>query len=364
MTNAVGGPPKRMPTHIIESMMCSLWGEHFGHPVGPDDDFFELGGDSLAILEIVLQARKLGLELRASQALRHPTPARLAESITVRSLDRAPERLLSLVSAAAHTKWPEIALATRSSTVSALTSDEGYGSPLVVIHSDSHRVAEQTALLRWELGRPIHSLHLPGLDGSVTDGAGIVALSYVLAEAVNAKQLGEPVSIAGFGIGAVFAHEVARALQAAGRQVDLLALVSPSLPGVAVPPRDALLRERVAVLGGRFGLGDGADGRDLLHQAHAAGWFEDVESPEELVHRQATWVELTSAVAERQFDGFHRYDGPSLLAADGARQVVAEKAWGPGLTSMEVCQLDHGLESPAGALRDPRLADALRKGRV
>lgn len=364
MTNAVGGLPKRMATHIIESMMCSLWGKHFGHPVGPDDDFFELGGDSLAVLEIVLQARKLGLEFRASQALRHPTPARLAESITVRSVDRAPEHLLSLVSAAARTNWPATTLAGRSDTVTALTGGEELGSPLVVIHSDSHRVAEQSALRRWGLGRPVHSLHLPGLDGSVTDGAGVIGSSRILAEAVSTKRLSEPVSILGFGIGAVFAHEVARALRAAGRQVDLLALVSPSLPGVAVPPRAALLLKRVAMLGARFGLGDGADGRDLLHQAHAAGWFEDVDSPEELVQRQATWVELASAVAERQLDGSNRYDGPSLLAVDGSDRMAAEQAWRSGLASVEVCQLDHGLESPAGALRDPRLADALRKGCV
>ncbi|MFC8076443.1 phosphopantetheine-binding protein [Streptomyces sp. NPDC057307] len=364
VTSAVGELPKRMPTHVIEALLCSLWGEHFGRPADPDDDFFELGGDSLSVLEIVLQARKRGLELRASQALRHPTPARLAESVTSRSTDRAPERLHALVSAAADmtrpglTPAPAPAPAGHDGTVTARTGSEEYRSPLFVVHSDSHRVAEQAALLRWSLGRPVRSLGLPGLDGSVTDSTAIVRSSRVLAEALRTEQSGGAVSIAGFGLGAVFAYEVARALRVAGRQVELLALLSPAMPGVAVPGTAALLRRRVAVLGARFGLGDSADARDLLLQAHAAGWFEDVESPEDLVHRQATWVKLTSAVAGHRLDGF---DGPALLAVDRAGLAVATEVWGAGLASSVVSPLDNELESPAGALRDPGLAEALRK---
>ncbi|WP_328912312.1 MULTISPECIES: phosphopantetheine-binding protein [unclassified Streptomyces] len=377
MTSAVSELPKRMPTHAVESLVCSLWGAYFGRPVDPDDDFFDLGGDSLAVLDIVLAARGHGLELRASQALRHSTPARLAEAVTMPSPGpAAPRRLLALVGAALDGDASSADGSATSADANGTTADAngtpadgsstptapGGGntrSPLFVIHSDSHRTAEQEALLRWELGRPVHGLRLPGLDGTVTDGPGIVRAARGVAEAVRERQPDGPVSIAGFGLGAVFACEAAHALQEAGRQVGLLALVSPALPGTAAPDRRALLAERVALLGARFGLEDGDGPGELLRQAHASGWFGDVASGAELVRMQAAWVELTAAVAGHRLGAVA---APALLAVDSARLAPAEEAWRPALASVEVCPLDHGLRSPAGALRDPRLAEALRGG--
>lgn len=366
VTSAVSELPKRMPTHAVESLVCSLWSAYFGRPVDPDDDFFDLGGDSLAVLDIVLAARGQGLELRASQALRHSTPARLAEAVTMPSPGpAAPQRLLALVGAALDGE-PDASPADGSATTAegdgtppAPARHAGAPGPLFVIHSDSHRTAEQEALLRWELGRPVHGLRLPGLDGTVTDGRGIVRASRRVAEAVRERQPAGPVSIAGFGLGAVFACEAARALQEAGRQIGLLALVSPALPGTAAPDRSALLAERVALLGARFGLEDGDGPPELLRQAHASGWFGDVASGAELVRMQAAWVELTAAVAGHRLGAVA---APALLAVDSARLAAAEEAWRPALASVEVCPLDHGLRSPAGALRDPRLAGALRGG--
>lgn len=63
-------------------MVCGLWADYFGRDVSPYDDFWDLGGDSLAMIDIVGRARALGLPVRSSVALRNPSPARLAAALT------------------------------------------------------------------------------------------------------------------------------------------------------------------------------------------------------------------------------------------------------------------------------------------
>ncbi|MEU5093682.1 thioesterase domain-containing protein [Streptomyces sp. NPDC020996] len=356
MTGTAGGLPERATTYAVETLLRSVWSEHFGHPVGPDDDFYELGGDSLAVVEIVLAARARGLPLRTSDALRQSTPARLAEALTVGRAARVPERLLSLVTDAAAGPWP------RAGTPRPDGQGGAEGLPLFTVHSDSHRRAERAALREWGLGRPVRGFGLPGLDGSVTDARDVPPAARALAESVGAEQPDGPLALAGFGPGAVLAFEAARALRAAGREIALLALVSPPAPAGAAS-RAELLSARTAALAARFGLGE-ADGPEaLLPAAHAAGWFEDVDSAAELVRRQAAGAAVAFALAGHRLDG-DAFDGPVLLAVDAAEQAAVEQAWGPVLSAPEVCRLDHGLASPAGALRDPRLAEALRKGCV
>ncbi len=67
----------------IESVLVALWQQELGvEHVGVDDDFFDLGGDSLSALAIVVGARAAELRLRPADVLQHPTVARLARVAT------------------------------------------------------------------------------------------------------------------------------------------------------------------------------------------------------------------------------------------------------------------------------------------
>src|SRR5205823_7096948 len=56
--------------------LAEIWERVLGvEGVGPADDFFELGGDSLAVLEVVAAAESRGLRLSPPLLLRHPTLA-------------------------------------------------------------------------------------------------------------------------------------------------------------------------------------------------------------------------------------------------------------------------------------------------
>jgi nonribosomal peptide synthetase DhbF len=58
--------------------MCDIWAAVLGSPVGPDDDFFALGGDSLLAVEIEVRVeQRLGLEVDFRDFFAAPTPRQL-----------------------------------------------------------------------------------------------------------------------------------------------------------------------------------------------------------------------------------------------------------------------------------------------
>ncbi|NGN63428.1 Surfactin synthase subunit 1 [Streptomyces sp. A7024] len=63
--------------------MARLWGEFMdGREVGPDDDFFTLGGNSLTGIKIIDRvAEEYGVQLSVRDFYLAQTPARVAELI-------------------------------------------------------------------------------------------------------------------------------------------------------------------------------------------------------------------------------------------------------------------------------------------
>ncbi|MGW7078461.1 amino acid adenylation domain-containing protein [Streptomyces sp. NPDC054866] len=69
----------RAPRTETEAVLCELTAELLGlERVGPDDSFFELGGDSIMSMQLVARARRANLLLKAQDVFEHETPARLA----------------------------------------------------------------------------------------------------------------------------------------------------------------------------------------------------------------------------------------------------------------------------------------------
>ncbi|MCQ8773511.1 amino acid adenylation domain-containing protein [Streptomyces telluris] len=67
-----------------EQALCALFAEVLEvDSVGPDDNFFALGGHSLQVTRLISRVRaELGLELRIRQVFQHPTPAGVAAGLT------------------------------------------------------------------------------------------------------------------------------------------------------------------------------------------------------------------------------------------------------------------------------------------
>ena len=72
-------PPRVAPRDAREHAFAAIWQRVLGtDALGVDDDLFALGGDSLAVLQIVAAARAADLALTARDVFEHPTIAQLA----------------------------------------------------------------------------------------------------------------------------------------------------------------------------------------------------------------------------------------------------------------------------------------------
>ena len=65
----------------VEELLAEIWQEVLGlKAIGVDENFFELGGDSILSIRVSAKARRVGLGVAAKDIFEHPTIARLAKA--------------------------------------------------------------------------------------------------------------------------------------------------------------------------------------------------------------------------------------------------------------------------------------------
>lgn len=197
----------RGPRTAQETSMVQLWEHLLGvERIGLDDDFFELGGDSLLAVALFEEVgQRFGREL--------PLGA-LAESPTVAGL------VAHLGDEAAEESWDALVPLRR----------EGSRRPLFCIHGGFGNVASFPLLARaLPTEQPVYALQWDGLSGS--GGArSIEEMASRYLAAVREVQPEGPYRFAGQCIGGLVGREMTRQLQAEGEDVDLLVMYdSPNL---------------------------------------------------------------------------------------------------------------------------------------
>ncbi|WP_394842177.1 amino acid adenylation domain-containing protein [Pendulispora brunnea] len=71
------------PRNETEALLCEIWSEVLRRDdVGVEDDFFQLGGDSILSLQVIARARRKGLRILPKQLFAHRTIAALAATLT------------------------------------------------------------------------------------------------------------------------------------------------------------------------------------------------------------------------------------------------------------------------------------------
>ncbi|MGW2782761.1 SDR family NAD(P)-dependent oxidoreductase [Streptomyces populi] len=206
-------------------------------PVAPDDDFFDLGGDSLMALHLIAKANTaFDLELPHHALLEAPTATHMAAYID--GLLRSQEGPASLT-----------------------TLREGAPGhrPLFLFHPVGGGVYVYREFARsLPAGQPVHAFRAAGLhDGAVPLRTVEELADRYLPELRAAQPVG-PYALGGAAFGGLVALEVAQRLRAAGENVELLALFDTPGPGQMPQNRhaelspaeaDQLVAERLAARG-------------------------------------------------------------------------------------------------------------------
>ena len=203
------GPDIALEAGSLEAELAGIWRKVLGIPaVGVHDDFFDLGGNSL--LAVLLAAR---IEKRCGVAV---TPAVLFEAPTV-------SRLAAWIrERGAALSWsPLVAI-----------QPNGDRPPFFCVHGAGGHVVGYADLAR-RLGpdQPVYGLQAIGLDGRQVPETDLQAMAARYVTEIRSLQPRGPYYLGGLSFGGVVAFEMARALDAQGERVGLLALFDTTRPG-------------------------------------------------------------------------------------------------------------------------------------
>jgi acyl-CoA synthetase (AMP-forming)/AMP-acid ligase II/thioesterase domain-containing protein/acyl carrier protein len=197
---AVRHRPYREP-HGTERDLAEIFATVLGlERVGLDDDFFELGGDSLAVVEMLaMVADRFAVDVPSSVVLDAPTVAQLA-----RRLSHRRERGAS----------PVVALRTSTGGATFFCVTGG-GSPAMTFRALSDAMH----------GHDLYAVQPRGLEERALADHSICAAAGRNIRAMRAVQPRGPYAIGGYSTGGWVAFEMACQLRAAGESVGLLVIL-------------------------------------------------------------------------------------------------------------------------------------------
>jgi thioesterase domain-containing protein/acyl carrier protein len=224
--------PYVAPRVLAEKEMVSLW-ERILHvsPIGLNDRFFDLGGDSLAALSLISSIEeRYGITLPVSSVITSDTVSRL---ITI--------------------------LHHRENSVLIPMVSNGTKPPLFCIHSGAGNVLCYQALSR-RMGtdRPIFAIQWLGLDGNYPLHWRVESMARDYIKHIIKIQPHGPIHLMGYSFGGLVAFEMAHQLYQQGKTVSEVVLIDTKMnpdnrPEVGMRPgRRLRFRKRLERLGHRM----------------------------------------------------------------------------------------------------------------
>ena len=223
---ARGGLPLA-PRDDLESALTRIWREELKlEALGILDDFFELGGDSLAAVQIVTRIeRELGQPVPTSILYLAPTVEELATRL--RTIESVRSESLALPFRVHGSKPPLFAVPGRG------------GDPIVFAYLAKNLDPD----------RPFYGLATPGLSHQQPIPQSFEALAAVHLEAIREIQPAGPYFLLGLSSGAMVAFELAHQIQELGETVAFLGSLDGWAPSYPRPASGSGWLQRLADLG-------------------------------------------------------------------------------------------------------------------
>ncbi len=190
------------PTSEMERYLTLLWQDLLRlDSIGIKDDFFDLGGNSLLAIQMMVKIEKeKGKQLPLISVFEHATIEKLSKLIQG---NPTPEAYHTLVALKASGSRP----------------------PLFLIHGDNLNVLSFIGMTKYiHPDQPVYGLQPKGMDGKYDPIDSIEAIAAYYNQAIVAKFPNGPYAIAGYSFGGYVAVEMAKQLKAADKQVLMIGL--------------------------------------------------------------------------------------------------------------------------------------------
>jgi amino acid adenylation domain-containing protein len=198
-----------------EARLCALWEDVLGiHPIGVEDDFFSLGGDSLLSMVMLLRVEKeFGTKLETAVLLRGATIRQLAGALRGATGE----------------------IGSRSVLVQIQPGTAGR-QPIFFVHGvGGVALAYRDVLRHMGPEQPFYCFQSPGLDGSEPPLSRVEEMAARYIEAMLLVQARGPFFLGGHSFGGIVVFEIAQQLHALGHEMAYVAIIDEEAPRVAAP---------------------------------------------------------------------------------------------------------------------------------
>ena len=178
------------PSTDLEQQLHALWTDLLGHhDFGITDNFFHIGGHSLAAARLIQRISDSGIaEIGVAALFQHPT---IAELVQLSGGERPHDPRRSLVT----------------------LQPSGEAPPLFVIHGGAGDVFVFLALAKaLAPDRPVYGLQAIGLDGNLPRHTSVEQMAAAYAAEIRSLHPSGPYHLIGYSAGGWYAHAVAAAL--------------------------------------------------------------------------------------------------------------------------------------------------------